>query len=419
MLGLRIEDKENFENTDDKRIKITFFSLLFETIVAIFMCGTASSEDKKEYNTKEKWKIWAQSIFNLNNFKNIFKKLFKGFAYFIVIFSIINLLIFTPIVVNQLKSPRYPVARAYLKSAYMVNLLYIFPLSKIFGYGNPLTWGFYPIKNTLYKIGISKLPKDEGEREIWWFNIRFVEYKTIVQPALMDSYKRDTTFKPLPPWQIKSLEKWHNELYSNILSWPSVKIFNSTYKKEKLIRFIDLAEAYVDSTSVLSTKLQVTEHNNSSGWRSYPDHLPYAKPEDVKNYMNIISLFEKLKAGSAKNDKESYDYFERNKRYYEDKFLYETAYELIGSEAQWEKLLCNSPEIDIFVTSNKNLRDFYVKNYNSLKSGEKGTIELLATLGMKLPDCNNIEVKKYKDFLKRKSDSFRRPMTMIEIFKDK
>lgn len=230
-----MEGKENFKNTDDKRTEITFFSLLFETIVAIFMSGTASSEDKKEYSTKEKWKIWARNTFNLNNFKSISEKLFKGFAYFIVIFSIINLFIFTPIIVGQLKSPRYPVARAYLKSAYMVNLLYIFPLSKIFGYGNPLTWGFYPVKDILYKIGISKLPKDEGEREIWWFNVRFVEFKVVVQPTLSKSFTyNDKKYKPLPKWQVKSFEKWNNELYSHILSWQSAKISDPKLKKRKI-----------------------------------------------------------------------------------------------------------------------------------------------------------------------------------------
>lgn len=350
------------------------------------------------------------------------KKFLNGFKYFIIIFVIINLLIFVPLVANQLKSPRYPVANAYLKSAFMVDLLYIIPLSKMFGYGNPLTWGFYPIKDALYNAGMSKLPKDEGDREFWWFDIRFTEYKAIVQPALMDSYTyNDKTFVPLPSWEVKSLKKWNDELYSHILSWPNAKISDPRLQKEKLIRFVDIADAYVDSTSVLSTKLQITKYyTTGKSTKSYPgDHLPYAKPEDVKNYMNIINIFEKLKADSIKNDKESYYYFEMNKKYNEDKFLYIAGLNLMRSEYQWGKIVCSSPEVNIFVKSHKNLRDFYVKNYKELEPGEKGTIEVLATIGGLPEEClNSPTLVEYKNFEQRYSNSFRHQMTMIDIFKD-
>lgn len=410
-----MEEKNN-------KSKITLISLLIETIIGVFISGVSSSEERQEYTTKEKWKIWFNGSFDKEQNRKKRNRIFKFISNFIVVFFIINLFIFVPLVLKELRSPKYPAARAYLKSAFIINQIYIIPLSKVFGYGNPLTWGFYPIKEGLYKIGISKLPKDEGEREIWWFNIRFVEYKTIVQPDLMDSYTyNDKTYVPLAQWKVKSLKKWHDELYSHILSWPNAKISDPRLKKEKLIRFVDLAEAYVDSTSVMSTKLQITKYyTTGKSTKSYPsDHLPYAKPEDVKNYINIINIFERLKLNSAKNDKESYEYFEKNKRYYEDKFLYIAGLNLVRSESQWGKLSCNTSEINVFVTSNKKLRDFYVKNYDNLKPGEKGTIELLATLGMNLPECKSIEVQKYKDFLKRKRESFKHSMTMIEMFKDK
>lgn len=400
------------ENNKKSKDEITFISLLTETIVGIFVSGSSSKEEQNDYHIKEKWMIWAKNIFNLNNFKNIFKKLFKGLAYFIVIFSIINLLIFTPLVVNQLKSSRYPVPRAYLKSAFMINQIYIIPISKIFGYGNPLTWGFYPIKDGLYNSGMSRFPKDEGEREIWWFNIRFVEYKTIVQPALMASYTyNDKTYKRLPRWQVKSFEKWNDELYTHILSWPNAKISDPTYKKEKLIRFVDLVEAYIDSTSVLSTKLQITAKDYIIPPNDINFKLPYAKPEDVKNYLNVINIYNNLKADSTINDKESHDYFEKNKRYYEDKFLYEATLNLIGSESDWgPSIICDSPEVTILGKSHKNMVDYYNKNKNNMKFGEKGTIEILTSVG--IPGFTNKKctqtpaLNEYNEYFIEKSKRF-------------
>lgn len=407
--------KKIFEQNNNK---ITFISLLLETIMNIFVSSISPSEERQNYNTKEKWTIWFKDTFNLEKFKNICKRLLKGFTYFIIIFSIINIFTFTPIVLRELKSQRYPVARAYLKSAFMVDQLYIIPLSKIFGYGNPLTWGFYPIKDFLYNQGMSKLPKNEGEREIWWFNIRFVEFKTVVQPTLSDSYTyNDKTYKPLPKWQVKSFEKWNDELYSHILSWSDAKISDPRLKKEKLIRFVDLAEAYESSTYVLSVKKQVQGHNRVD---FNPSHLPGPKPEAVKNYMNVVNIFNNLKFNSAKNEKESYDYFEQNKRYYEDKFLYETALDLIRSKRDWGPIVtCSSPEVNILATSHKNLREFYIKNYSSLKPGEKGTIQILVTGPIKLPVCNNQSITiEYAKFRQKYGSRFSRPYeTFLELIK--
>lgn len=398
------------DNNKNNNEKITFFSLLFETIIGIFISGTESSPEHTKFNTKEKWVIWYKNIFNANNFKNVFSKGFKIFFNALIVFILINLFIFVPLVLNQLKSPRYPVARAYLKSSFMVNQLYIIPLSKLFGYGNPLTWGFYPIKEALYNKGISKLPKNEGEREIWWFNVRFVEYKTIVQPTLLDSYTyNDKTYKPLPNWQVKSFERWNDELYFHILSWPNAKISDPKLKKEKLMRFVDLADAYIVSTHILSTKLQISEQKHTTN--DFPDHLPYPKPEAVRNFLNIVNVFNNLKSDSAKNDKESYNYFEKNKRYEEDKFLYEDAMYLIGSKSDWgPPIVCSSQEVTILGQSHKNMMDYYNKNKKDLKFGEKGTIEILTSGGIPgftYKKCTDIpELKEYNEYFIKKHKEF-------------
>lgn len=397
---------------EKEKRKITFISLLFETIVGIFVSGSTTQEEHVQYSTAVKWKIWIKSTFNLNNFKNIFKRFFKGFAYFIVIFTILNILIFTPIILGQFKNSKYPVARAYLKSAFMVERLYIIPLSNLFGYGNPLTWGFYPIKDGLYNAGMAKLPKDEGEREIWWFNIRFVEFKTVVQPTLSDSYTyNDKTYKRLPRWQVKSFEKWIGELYAHILSWPNAKISDPKLKKEKLMRFLDLAEAYIKSTNILSTKLQISEQKHTTN--DFPDHLPYAKPEAVKNYIAVVNIFNRLKSDSAKNDKESYNYFKKKKRYEEDKFLYEAALNLIGSKRDWGlAITCESPEVALLGTSHKNMMDYYNKNKKDLKFGEKITIEILTSGGIPgftYKKCTDTPtLKEYNQYFIEKDKEFKK-----------
>lgn len=285
----------------------------------------------------------------------------------------------------------------------------------MFGYGNPLTWGFYPVKDVLYNVGMSKLPKNEGEREIWWYNIRFVEYKLVVQSTLDDSYTyNDKSYKPLPGWQVRSFEKWNNELYQHIQSFPKAKISDPNFAKTKLMIFLDLVDSYIDATYVLDTKLQITQDGYSK--EAHKDHLPYPRPKAVKNYMNVIGIFNKLKLDSAKNDKESYNYFEKKKKYEEDKFLYVATLELLKSESQWGKISCGSPEVNIFAESHRNLRKYYVKNYNNLKPGEKGTLEILITLSTMIPQCENIPaVVEYKRFHKEDSEYYEKYKRFKEI----
>lgn len=163
-----------------------------------------------------------------------------------------------------------------------------------------------------------------------------------------------------------------------------------------------MVEAYVSSTAVLSTKIQITKKEYVIPNNDVNFHLPYPRLEAVKNYMNIIDIFNNLKSNSAKEDKVSYKYFEKNKSYEEDKFLYKTTLYLVGTEAQYGQVSCGSSEVKILGNSHKNLMDYYTKNKKDLKFGEKGTIEILTSMGIRnftLKQCTNTPaLKEYNEY---------------------
>lgn len=355
-----------------------------------------------------------------DKFKDMLKRIVKGIVSILVLFVLINMLIFIPLIVNQLKSPRHPEAKAYLKSAFMINQMYIFPLSNALGYRNRLTLPFYTLRDRFYQTGMSKLDNDEGEKEIWWFDIRFFEYKMLIQKTLFDAYQHKTGYIPLPKWQEKIFKDCINELYSHIQSWPKAKIDDAAIKKEKLIRFLDMAETYISSINVLSSKLQITAKDYKP--EEHKHHKPYPKLVDVKNYMNVVDTFEKLKSDSAKNDKESYEYFEKNKGNDEEKFLYKSSLYLIGSENQWGKgVTCSSPEVNILASNHRKLRDYYVKNEDKLDAGESIGLSILITGPIKIPICNNIpETIEYEKFRQKYADYIYKKVkynNLTELFK--
>lgn len=121
-----------------------------------------------------------QNIFDhyLKFYKFTSKVLFK--------FLIFNLILFTPIILLSVWKKPYPIARGFLTSSMLVNSVYIMPSTFILGWENPTTWMFYPIRDGLYNAGINLLPKNEGEKEIWWRDIRWVEYAFGVENSICD-----------------------------------------------------------------------------------------------------------------------------------------------------------------------------------------------------------------------------------------
>ncbi len=345
-----------------------------------------------------------------NEFPKIFKKTaiktIKVIGVFLIFFIILNSLIFTPIVLTQLKSKRYPVARAYTSSAFRINQIYIYPLSKIFGYGNFLCWPLYPIKDYLYNTGISKLPPNEGEREIWWFNVRFTEFKLIVEPTLSDSYTyNDKTYKPLPAWQVKSFTKWNEELLSKIKSWPNIKISDPKLKKEKLMRFLDIASTYRRTSAILWTKLKITR---SDYIKRKNVNLPGVSKELIEQYKDVINIFNRFKLYSKKNEKDSYEYFQKMKKYEEEKFLLNLGRTILRSKMQKEALTCEDPMVYFYAENWKKLKGYYDQNEKDLKFGENLSLQILLTAIIVLPECKNSQaVMECKEFERKQSEEYK------------
>ena len=170
------------------------------------------------------------------------KKLIKKITKILSKFVIFNLFVFliailcSGIIINR----PYPVAKAFMISASSLNTIYIFPLSKIFGWGNPLTWPFYIARDSLYNVGMLFFPKNEGEREIWWFNIRWNEYIQVEYDEAV-KYGVFTKRGEYPRYKIPMLQNWEQELYVHIEPFANAKISDPELKKEKLSRFVDLA----------------------------------------------------------------------------------------------------------------------------------------------------------------------------------
>lgn len=240
-------------------------------------------------------------IYFKNYFKYYFIKDIKNFlkSKFVKFFLVFNLNVFLIVgFANSLFRP-YPVAKFFLSNATAVNTIYIFPLSYVFGWDNIFAKPFYPVRELLYQTGLHFLPKDEGERECWWFAVKFKEYDDLVLPAI---YKLHTI--RATAWDFKKLnkmQKFNDEVYEHILKLATLKIKDKHLRSRRYNQLVvALWKYFIGAGNVCIVKL----HNN--------DRNCYLKDKGMKKIDTLLNLFIRQTDIIKKEEPGAYEYFKNN-----------------------------------------------------------------------------------------------------------
>lgn len=332
--------------------------------------------------------------------KKIFenKKLLIGLiiiAVIVLFYAIVTFLTFKTAIDAATKDSNYKEARAYMAAAEEMNNLYIFPLSHMTHWEHPITKPFYAIRDKLYNIGLSKFPKEEGEREIWWYKIYFLEYLDLVQDNLYAyQQKFDYAIPKFVFSKVNRFHDWDNELYSHILPLANDKITDKELQKNKINRFVQVAESYVSEDSVL-----VLEPSFKQTWKG-PPLVHWVSDKEVEKYDKIYQAYIKLIEYSKKYDKPSYDYF------YDDItnrmtgwFLaYDVSKEIMMSRFYDNKLTCGDFYLKLYADNQKIMRDYYAKNEKKLSSSVRFRMSMDSSEGIPIIVCKFHDCPNFKDY---------------------
>lgn len=271
----------------------------------------------------------------------------------IISFIIINFGIFTVVCASQSIGRPNAKAKVFLSAATTINVLYIFPIYKVFGWNNLLAKPFYPIRDGLYNIGLSKLPANDGEREMWWFGVRFKEYDDFVSRNLMIYLKK---YNKYTPEQIKTFKEWSDEVYNHIEPFATMEIYDKKFKKQRFGLLTVVIEKYIGGRNLLITQIGVQNGNRKLFRKS---------PEEIKRFENILDIYLKSRDYTQKYEPEGWDhFFNHTLRYYEDDLIQKDITEnIIYSKLDQDILSCNDPYIEIYGKARSNLKDYlYDKN---------------------------------------------------------
>lgn len=310
------------------------------------------------YETNNEFKILILCIFLFILFKIFFyirKKIkLEGFAKFkgeiksfslkaFIFLIVINIFAFSvPIFQHSYKKP-YAKAKAFATAAATINIIYIVPLSNLFGYKNILTSPFYPIRDYLYNKSISLYPIDEGEREMMWFRVRYYEYDKLIHPLV-----QDIGGAPGPSdGKEQILLVWQDELLNHLKPFSSLKVSDPELRKLRFNQFINYAlSAYWNREFVVGTILY-TDIN-----AKYADPI-LRNSEELKKLESVLYYYEKMKKYAEKYEPEGLDYFyhQTMNEYIEEVLKYEIAQLMITSQMVNKKLDCNGKYVKMYGNS--------------------------------------------------------------------
>lgn len=213
----------------------------------------------------------------------------------IAVFLLFNTVFFGRMLYNASNEPINKEARAYLHSAEGVNVLYIIPLTKTFGFDNILTVPFYSIRDYLYQKGLGKLKPDDGEREYWWWRIRFNEFYSIYVPFV----SRWEEYTPLPTnSQFIKLKNKENEVYNHIKLLIHSKPYDKTELKDKYYMLTQSVYYYTDYMFFYESKYKRILHIDINDkklhrlkdiYEAYESYKEYARKYESEGVKQLYS----------------------------------------------------------------------------------------------------------------------------------
>lgn len=285
--------------------------------------------------------------------KALVSKIKKFVLIFIITFVIFNIFIFGAVLQRASKENMNREARMYLSSALAINKVYIFPLSNTFGFKSIITKPFYLARNLLYKIGMSKLDKNDGERLWWWWRIKEQEFVILYEKEMFSWNDWNVPSKEIAD----ELIRMEDEVYHNLINIPNVKPYDKSLTKEKYLMFIDTGYRYAEYFSALPHQYN----------RNFD--VDYSNLQ-IQHFENVYNVYLKYKNYAEKNEKESIKYFQQNEKLSmrEPELVCFLLYQILLVDYQKGNLKCDNQYFKPFAQKQTYILDYILANYKKLNT---------------------------------------------------
>jgi hypothetical protein len=231
-------------------------------------------------------------------------------------------------------------ARGYLIAAERITKKYIIPSGiKKGAYKNAKTW-IYKFRDDLYEKGMNKLAPDDGEREIWWWNVRYQEFENAYGKFLSTIYKGKEDVPEKSEHQ--KLKEWDKEILAHIKSFPDATPKDKSLLKFKYTNFIMMLQDYVYRT---------VQINDYFEFLTTDEKTRAQKMKTILEEVDKSYLYYKSFVNQKEKEGVEYQNGKHTLKLEEIEFREHIARELVGNYERLDLLDCNNRYFDIFTDS--------------------------------------------------------------------
>lgn len=258
-------------------------------------------------------------------------------------FFLFNLIIYGLVASQQAIGRPHPVAKLCMSGAVVVYLVYITPLTKVFGHGNPLTKPFYLMRDAFYYAGIKALPENDAEREMLWYLIRYTEFNELVEPEFR---RKDAAKKPIR--NLNELIRWTDEIYDHARAMTRHSFRDSYFKKARFNIFYGTVWTYVT--------LRPAIYSRAAGDSFYFN--PFIRSDaEIARLEELQRLLIDFRERTRVQEPEGLDFFyNETERWFGDvKTINITALFIALNHHEKKQLRCDDPQAKLFLETRKTL----------------------------------------------------------------
>lgn len=243
---------------------------------------------------------------------------------------------------------KYKDASTYMGLAWVINNDIIYR-NRVFGVNNIINKPFYALRDILFNIGYSKYPKGEGEKEFWWYKIKFEDYENTLLECRISKNLSKT---------YNNFMKIDDDLYNHIDIFADAKITSKTNREfviQKLVYFVNLARTYSDSNDIIKSNLE----RDNQAKLGLPKTITYLSEDDMKKYEHVYNTYINLLNYSKVHEKESYKNYYSAPIYWQngDEFIFHLVSNILESKLYNNKLNYNDKYVKIFADEHRKIRN--------------------------------------------------------------
>lgn len=265
---------------------------------------------------------------------------------FLLLFILLNVCVFSAAIIPNINKP-YSKQKMMMQSAAFITVFYIIPISKVFGIRNIFTLPFYAVRDKLYYTAYNMYPKDEAEKEIQWYAVRYTEYHALYHPLL-----EYFTTNPKKLANNKDMWRWTDEFYNNAMLLAHETTYQPYFNKYIYRNYIGEISQYLDDRPLLFKARDNYRYKNL-----------LSDSKEIDRFNNILTTSEKLKKDFEKNNQESLNYFLDNPNISPQEFLnkHQLYTYLLLNKGMNYKFSCNDNLLNKYFQNRKLILE-YLKN---------------------------------------------------------